>query len=198
MEAKFFKSGQAFRAWLARHCDKETELLVGFYKTQSGLKGITYAEALDEALAAGWIDGVRRRIDDTSYSIRFSPRRARSIWSAVNIKRVKELIAEGRMQPAGMAAFEKRDEKRSAIYSYERSGAAFEGETLAEFMADEKAWAYYQSQPTWYRRTSAFWVVSAKKPETRARRLATLSANSRRGERIDMLTPSGKSKTTRS
>ena len=189
MSAVFFKTAAAFRAWLARHHASATELLVGFHKVGSGRKSITYQEALDEALAFGWIDGVRRRLDDESYSIRFTPRKPTSIWSAVNIKRVKELEVAGRMAPAGLAAFGKRDEKRSAIYSYERSAAALDGEALRTFAANEKALEFYERQAPWYRRTTAHWVISAKRPETRDKRLRTLIDYSARGERIPMLTP---------
>ncbi|HEU4785911.1 MAG TPA: YdeI/OmpD-associated family protein [Gemmatimonadaceae bacterium] len=189
MSAVFFKTAVAFRAWLARHHDSATELLVGLHKVGSGRKSITYQEALDEALAFGWIDGVRRRLDDESYSIRFTPRKPTSIWSAVNIKRVKELEVAGRMAPAGLAAFAKRDEKRSAIYSYERDAAALDAEALTTFAANEKALEFYERQAPWYRRTTAHWVISAKRPETRDRRLRTLIDYSARGERIPMLTP---------
>ncbi len=183
----YFTTPRAFRTWLAKHHASHDEMLLGFYKTTAASKGISYQQALDEALAFGWIDGVRRRVDDERYSIRFTPRRARSIWSAVNIARVKELIAEGRMMPPGMAAYARRDETRSAIYSYERGGATLDGEQRAMFEADRMAWEFYQKQASWYRRTAAFWVVNAKKPETRQRRLATLIARSHDGERLDSL-----------
>jgi uncharacterized protein YdeI (YjbR/CyaY-like superfamily) len=189
MSPVFFKTAAAFRAWLARHHDSATELLVGLHKVASGRKSITYHEALDEALAFGWIDGVRRRLDDDSYSIRFTPRKPTSIWSAVNIKRVKELKAAGRMSPAGLAAFATRDEKRSAIYSYERGAAALDGGALRTFAANKKALEFYERQAPWYRRTTAHWVISAKRPETRDKRLRTLIDYSSRGERIPMLTP---------
>lgn len=189
MSAVFFKTAAAFRVWLARHHDSAKELLVGIHKVGSGRQSITYQEALDEALAFGWIDGVRRRLDDESYSTRFTPRKATSIWSAVNIKRVKELEAAGRMEPAGLAAFAKRDEKRSAIYSYEREAAALDAKALKTFAADRKALEFYERQAPWYRRTTAHWVISAKRPETRDQRLRTLIDYSARGERIPMLTP---------
>ena len=189
MSAAFFKTAAAFRAWLSRHHDSTTELFVGFHKVGSGRRSITYQEALDEALAFGWIDGVRRRLDDESYSIRFTPRRPSSIWSAVNIKRAKELEAAGRMEPAGLAAFAKSDEKHSAIYSDERGAAALDGEALSAFAANKKALEYYERQAPWYRRTTAHWVISAKRAETRDKRLRTLIDYSARGERIPMLTP---------
>src|SRR5204863_6488223 len=147
---------------------------VGFYKTNSGKPSISYQGALDEALAIGWIDGVRRGIDAQSYSIRFSPRKPRSIWSNINIKRVGELIAASRMRPEGLAAFERRDQKRSGIYAYEREHAAFSPAEVKTLAADKKAQAFFSQTPPYYRRTATHWVVSAKRPETRARRMATL------------------------
>jgi uncharacterized protein YdeI (YjbR/CyaY-like superfamily) len=164
--------------------------LVGFYKRGSGKASLTYQEALDEALAFGWIDGIRRSVDAVAYTIRFTPRRPRSIWSAVNIRRVDELSAEGRMQPAGLEAYATRDPKRSAIYSYERASAREKGldsEATASIKADPKAWAFFDAQAPWYKRTSAHWVTSAKRPETRAKRLATLVDCSRQGKRIPPL-----------
>ncbi len=185
----FFETAAAFRAWLARHHDSATDILVGFFKVGSGRLNMTYQQALDEALASGWIDGVRRRIDDERYTIRFTPRKPTSIWSAVNIKRVKELEAAGRMTPAGLAAFAKRDEKRSAIYSYERGHAELDAEALSAFAKSKKALEFYQRQAPWYRRTTAHWVHGAKRAETRDRRLRTLIDYSARGERLPMLTP---------
>lgn len=185
----FFETAASFGAWLARHHDSAAEILVGFYKVKSGRQSMTYQEALDEALAFGWIDGVRRRLDDQGYSIRFTPRKPTSIWSAVNIKRVKELEAAGRMTQAGLAAFAKRDEKRSAIYSYERGNAELDAEALDTFARNKKAFEFYRRQAPWYRRTTARWVHGAKKPETRERRLRTLIDYSARGERLPMLTP---------
>ena len=185
----FFESAPAFRAWLTRHHASEKELLVGFHKVGVGRSTMTYKQALDEALAFGWIDGVRRRLDDESYTIRFTPRKPTSVWSAVNINRARELQAEGRMTAAGLAAFANRDEKRSAIYSYEHGNAALDADTLKVFAENEQALAFYERQAPWYRRTTAHWVLSAKRPETRARRLRTLIDYSARGERLPMLTP---------
>ena len=184
MKARFFRTAAAFHAWLERHHETEPELLVAFYKKTSGKPSITYPEALDEALVYGWIDGIRRGVDADSYTIRFTPRRARSIWSNVNIKRVGELQAAGRMMPAGLAAFEKRDEKRSGIYSYERSEAHFDAVQAKALEADKKAFAYWNAQTPSYRRTVTAWVVNAKKPETRVKRLATLIECSRNGRPI--------------
>jgi uncharacterized protein YdeI (YjbR/CyaY-like superfamily) len=191
----FFDSPKAFGKWLAKNHDKATELWVGYHKVHTGKPSLTWPQSVDEALCFGWIDGVRRSVDDESYTIRFSPRKPTSIWSAVNIKRATELIAEGRMSNAGHAAFARRDEKRSAIYAYEQQHAALEGEALEAMKADCGAWTFYQSQAPWYRRTTAHWVNSAKKPETRARRLATLMECSRKGERLPQLVAlAGKSK----
>jgi uncharacterized protein YdeI (YjbR/CyaY-like superfamily) len=192
MKPTFFKSGTDFRTWLEQHHQAAKELLVGFYKKGSGISGITYPEALDEALAFGWIDGVRRGVDKDTYTIRFTPRKTTSIWSAVNIKRVGELAEAGRMAEAGLAAFAKRDERRSAIYAYERKNVELDASAMKAFKSDRKAWAFYQRQAPWYQRTSTHWVMSAKRPETRTRRLAILMDYSRRGERIPMLTPAKK------
>ncbi|HEY9225188.1 MAG TPA: YdeI/OmpD-associated family protein, partial [Gemmatimonadaceae bacterium] len=162
-KARFFRTADDLRSWLATHHASETELLVGFYKKETRRASVTYSEALDEALAIGWIDGVRRRLDDESYSIRFTPRTPKSIWSKVNIKRAGELIALGRMQAAGLAAFEKRDEKRANSYSYEREMAAFGPAEAKALAADKKASAFFEAQPPGYRRVATHWVVSAKK-----------------------------------
>ncbi|HTE46404.1 MAG TPA: YdeI/OmpD-associated family protein [Gemmatimonadaceae bacterium] len=198
MKAIYFKTGAAFRAWLEQHHGTETELLLGFHKKSASTTGITYQEALDEALAFGWIDGIRRRVDDARYSIRFTPRKPRSTWSAVNIKRVRELIAADRMLKSGLAAFEKRDEQRSAVYSYERAEATFDPLSLKQFKSDQTAWADFQARPPWYRRTATHWATSAKKPETRAKRLATLIECSRKGERIHLLADNTNNTNTKS
>ena len=189
MKPTFFATPPDFRKWLEQNHDTARELLVGFYKKGSGKPSITWPESVDEALCFGWIDGVRRSIDDESYSIRFSPRRARSIWSNVNTKRVAELTEKGRMHPAGIAAFNARDPKRSGIYSFEqrekdqRLGAAYK----AKLKANKKAWAFFQSQASYYQRMMSLWVMSAKKEETRLRRLATLIEDSAAGRRIGLL-----------
>ena len=192
MEPSFFATPQDFRAWLDAHHADAGELLVGFHKKGTGRPSITWPESVDEALCFGWIDGIRRRIDDESYSIRFTPRRARSIWSAVNIMRAGELIAEGRMTQAGLAAFEARDEARSAIYSYEqRHAAKLDAEQEARLRADPAAWEWFQSRPPSWRRAAAYWVTSAKKPETRERRLVTLIEHAAAGRMPKALTPPG-------
>jgi len=185
MEPRFFATSAEFRGWLEAHHADETELLVGFYKRASGRPSITWAESVDEALCFGWIDGVRRSIDADSYSIRFTPRQKRSIWSAVNIRRAEELIAEGRMAPAGLAAFSRRTEDRSRVYSHERSEAPqLDPSQQARFEADAAAWEWFAAQAPFYRRQALHWVTSAKRPETRERRLASLIADSAAGRKV--------------
>jgi len=163
-------------------------LLVGFYKRGSGKPSITWPESVDEALCFGWIDGVRRSLDGDGYTIRFTPRKPRSTWSAVNTKRASELIAQGRMRPAGLEAFEKRTGERSGTYSYEQRHTARLDEVYEQqFRANRKAWDYFQAQAPWYRRTAIWWVVSARREETRLKRLATLIAESERGRSIGPL-----------
>jgi uncharacterized protein YdeI (YjbR/CyaY-like superfamily) len=189
MEPTFFAAPADFRAWLERHHDSVSELLVGFHKKGSGRPSITWPQSVDQALCFGWIDGVRRRIDDASYSIRFTPRKTRSIWSAVNVKRMGELVEQGLAAPAGLAAFERRTEKRTGIYSYERSTpAALEPEQEARLRANDRAAAWFDAQPPGYRRTAAHWVTSAKRPETRERRLSQLIACSEAGRNVPPLT----------
>ena len=179
-----FATAGKFRAWLRAHHARETALLVCIRKAGSSRTGITYAEALDEALCYGWIDGVRRRIDDESFSIRFSPRKPKSIWSRINVAHVKRLIAEGRMQKAGLAAWEAREEKRTGVYSFEQDSHEMPAAYLRFFRANAKAWKWFQAQAPWYRRTLTYWVTSAKKEETRKRRLDELIAKSAAGERM--------------
>jgi uncharacterized protein YdeI (YjbR/CyaY-like superfamily) len=190
MEPTFFATPDEFRAWLQEHHATASELLVGFHKKDSGRPSITWPQAVDQALCFGWIDGVRRRIDDASYSIRFTPRKARSTWSAVNVRRVGELTAEGLMHPAGLAAFERRSADRTAIYSYEqRRGAELDAEQKRRFRANERAWAWFEAQPPSYRRTATHWVISAKRAETTERRLERLIADSAAGRPMPPLTP---------
>jgi uncharacterized protein YdeI (YjbR/CyaY-like superfamily) len=179
---RFFKTPADFRAWLLKHHDTAPELLVGFYKKGSGKPSMTWPESVDEALCVGWIDGIRRRIDDDSYSIRFTPRRSGSIWSAVNTKRVAVLTRERRMRPAGLAAFEARDAKKTAIYSYERETAVWPPAFERQFRANAKAWTHFNAAPPSYRRLATYWVTSAKQEATRQRRLATLIASWEKGQ----------------
>jgi uncharacterized protein YdeI (YjbR/CyaY-like superfamily) len=192
MEPTFFATPAEFRAWLERHHADARELLVGFHKKGSGRPSITWQESVDEALCFGWIDGVRRSIDADSYSIRFTPRQKRSIWSAANIKRARELLELGRMTPAGLAAFEARTDDRSAVYSHEqRKAAQLEPEQQARFEAEPAAWEWFQRQAPWYRRAALHWVTSAKRPETRERRLDALIADSAAGRTVKPLTRPG-------
>jgi len=185
---QFFASPTEWRAWLEKNHAAEQELWVGFYKRDSGRPSITWPEAVDGALCFGWIDGVRKSIDAVSYKIRFTPRKPQSIWSAINIKRAKELSKLGLIHTAGLSAFEKRDGDRSAIYAYEqRQTAKLPQEFENQFRANKKAWKFFHSQPPWYRRTSTYWVISAKKEETRRKRLATLIDCSARQRNIPSL-----------
>jgi uncharacterized protein YdeI (YjbR/CyaY-like superfamily) len=192
MKPAFFKSAADFRDWLAQHHADARELLMGFYRKESGRGGITYPEALDEALSFGWIDGVRKRIDAESYTIRFTPRKPGSIWSAVNIQRVGELTARGLMKPPGLRVYAERDERKSRQYSYEREQAQLDPALDAALRANRKASSFFDAQPPGYRRTATFWVMSAKQEETRARRLAHLIERSASGTRIDLLRPNRK------
>jgi uncharacterized protein YdeI (YjbR/CyaY-like superfamily) len=159
--------------------------VVGFYRKDSGKPSITWPESVDEALCHGWIDGVRRTIDELSYTIRFTPRKSRSNWSAINVRRMAVLIAEKRVRPKGLAAFEQRSAERTGIYSYEnRKKAVLDPEGEEQFKRNKKAWAYFQSEAPSYRRLAIWWVVTAKKEETRRSRLATLIADSALGRRI--------------
>ena len=191
---KFFRTADEFREWLSKHHATKPELLVGFYKKGCGKPSITYPEALDEALAIGWIDGVHRNLAEDSYTIRFSLRTAKSIWSKVNMKRVEELKAAGRMRPEGLAVFERRDAKRSGVSSYEREHAAFGPDELKALKAEPKARTFFEAQPPGYRRVITFWVMSAKRTETRERRMGILIDHSLRGERIPLLTSPSASK----
>ena len=183
-DPKFFPTPAHFRSWLERHHATATELLVGFYKRGSGKPSITWPESVDQALCFGWIDGVRKGVDDDSYTIRFTPRKKNSIWSAVNIKRANELIELGLMRTAGLRAFEARDEARSRIYSYERAAAAFSPDDEKRFRANRAAWKWFNEQPPGYRKQLTYYVTSAKKPETRLRRLEILIAASAEKRRL--------------
>jgi uncharacterized protein YdeI (YjbR/CyaY-like superfamily) len=195
IEPVFFATPADFRRWLEEHHANARELWVGFYKKASGRPSITWPESVDEALCAGWIDGVRKSLDEESYVIRFTPRQASSTWSAVNIKRMAELIEQGRVLPAGLAAFEKCSEKKSAIYSYEqRKTAELDDASQKLFRKHAAAWEYFQAQPPWYRRTTAWWILSAKKEETRQKRLTLLIEASAQEQWIQGLSRPDKSK----
>jgi uncharacterized protein YdeI (YjbR/CyaY-like superfamily) len=175
----FFATPAEFRRWLEANHETADELAVGFYKRASGKPSMTWSEAVDEALCFGWIDGVRRPHGEDSYTIRFTPRRPGSHWSAVNVKKANQLIADGRMRPAGQKAFEQRRPDRTAQASYERSDEPeLTPEQERQFKEHAKAWEFFSAQPPWYRRTALHWVTSAKKPETRERRLQRLIAAS--------------------
>lgn len=184
MDPTFFPAPADFRNWLRRHHASAPELWVGFYKKHTERPSITWPESVDEALCVGWIDGIRKTIDAESYRIRFTPRRRGSTWSAVNIQRVAVLTNEKRMQPAGLAAFAARIEKKSGIYAYEQRSENLPERYARRFRRNKKAWTFFAAQPPSYRKTLSWWVVSAKQEATRARRLAKLIAESARGQRL--------------
>jgi uncharacterized protein YdeI (YjbR/CyaY-like superfamily) len=198
-EPTFFAAPEEFRAWLEAHHETASELLVGFYKVKTGIPSMTWSESVDEALCFGWIDGKGRRIDDKSHTIRFTPRRKGSIWSAVNVTKVTTLTEEGRMRPAGIAAYQARREDRTAIYSFERDEpAAFSPEHNAQLLANAAAREFFENQAPWYQRAATHWVVSAKRQDTRDRRMATLIDDSAVGRRIKHLDRSATSNATAS
>lgn len=193
MDAMFFETPAAFAAWLEEHHTATRELWVGYNKKGSGRPSITWPESVDEALCFGWIDGLRKSIDEQRYRIRFTPRKPGSTWSAVNVQRVAELTAPGRMRPAGLHAFAQRVEARTGIYAHEqRHAAALNAEAEALFRANAPAWAFFQSQSPSYQRTATWWVISAKQAATRHKRLATLIEDSAQGRTIKPLTRPGK------
>jgi uncharacterized protein YdeI (YjbR/CyaY-like superfamily) len=191
MPAKLFRTPAEFRKWLEANHHCTTELWLGMYNQRSNKKSITYREALDEALCFGWIDGVRKSINPTTFQQRFTPRKPKSYWSAVNIKRWKQLLELGRVAPAGIDAFDRRSQD-SAKYSFESRPKKLPPAYEKQFRANPAAWKFFQAQAPWYQRTSTFWVVSAKLEATRQRRLAKLIADSENGRRLDMLAPNAK------
>ncbi|HEU4837261.1 MAG TPA: YdeI/OmpD-associated family protein [Pyrinomonadaceae bacterium] len=184
MQPKFFTSPEKFREWLEKNHDSATELMIGFHKKASDKKSITYAEALAEALCFGWIDGVRKRLNETSYVQRFTPRKPRSIWSNINVNHVERLKKDGRMHPAGLAAYALRDPKRTGIYSFENRPRELDPEYEKTFRQNKAAWKFFQEQPPWYKRLMIFRTMSAKKEETRLRRLQQLIESSEKGVRM--------------
>jgi uncharacterized protein YdeI (YjbR/CyaY-like superfamily) len=178
MTPTFFAKQSDFRKWLEKNHQKESELLVGFYKVDSGKPSITWSQSVDEALCFGWIDGVRTSIDKNSYQIRFTQRKPTSIWSAINIKKVEELMQQGLMQPPGLASFEKRTENKSRIYAHEIAEVNLSSDFEKQFKANKIAWDYFQSLAPSYRKISANWVMSAKQEATRIKRLNELIADS--------------------
>ena len=183
MTPRFFRTPSAFRAWLERHHRTRRELIVGFHHVGSGKPSVTYPQARDEALCFGWIDGVRRNYDATSYTVRFTPRKPESTWSRVNLERVRELKAEGRMRPAGLSAHAARDPKKAIQYSFEHAPRPLDAAAVRTFKANRRAWSWFETQAPWFRRTAAWWVMSAKREDTRARRLRMLIDSAARGER---------------
>src|SRR5262245_33945477 len=188
MKPKFFRTPSAFRAWLAKHHATADALWVGFYKKGSGKPSMTWSESVDEALCFGWIDGIRKSIDAVSYTIRFTPRKSGSIWSSVNIKRAQALIEEGRMQPTGLNAYQRRKENKSGIYSYEQRQANLEPPYERLLKKNRPAWRFFQAQPASYRKAVSWWIVSAKKEQTRLKRLEALMAHSAKQERLPEFT----------
>jgi uncharacterized protein YdeI (YjbR/CyaY-like superfamily) len=188
METRDFKNQAEFRAWLVKHHATATELGVVLHRKASGEPSMTWSEAVDQALCFGWIDSVARRLDDTRQVQRFTPRKPKSNWSAVNIKKVEELTAHGLMMPTGLAAFARREEARSGVYSYEnRHLASLDPEREAMFRAARGAWDFFSRQPPSYRQTSIYWVMNAKREETRSSRLARLLSVSAEGRRLPNL-----------
>jgi uncharacterized protein YdeI (YjbR/CyaY-like superfamily) len=189
-DAIYFAAAAEFGDWLARNHATATEVWVGYWKRATGRPSLTWSQAVDEAICFGWIDGVMHGVDGERHEQRFTPRKPTSNWSAINIAKVERLRAEGRMQPAGEAAFARRRADRSGVYSYEqRKDPRLEAEQEARFKADRAAWEYFMSRPPSYRKPALWWVISAKRPETRERRLATLIADSAAGRPIKSLTP---------
>ena len=183
MKPRFFETPKDLRAWLAEHHATATELWVGLYKKASGRTSVTWPEVVDEALCVGWIDGIRKSIDDESYMNRLTPRKPTSNWSAVNVKRFGQLKRQGRVRPSGQAAFDKRKD-RTGVYSYEqRHEIELDPAFAKRFRATKRAWSWFQTQPTSYRSAATYWVMSAKKNETRERRLAALIEDSAHGRR---------------
>jgi uncharacterized protein YdeI (YjbR/CyaY-like superfamily) len=192
IEPIFFSAQQDWHKWLEEHHDKESEIWIGFYKTGSGIKGITNKEAVDEALCFGWIDGLVKGIDNHTWKKRFTPRKPRSIWSNINIKRVEELSQLGLMRPEGLKAFSLRDGKRSGIYSFENERKEFSGAFLDTFLDHKGAWQYFLSTAPSYQKVATHWVLSAKQEATRQKRLQKLIEDSEKGKRLDHLTSPGK------
>ncbi len=189
----FFPTSADFRAWFEANHDKSRELLVGFHKRDSGKPSITWPESVQVALCFGWIDGVRKSLDETSYMIRFTPRKPTSTWSFININLVRKLTKQGLMHPAGLKAFAARSEKKSAIYSYEqRKNPQFAREQEKQFRANKSAWEFFRSQAPWYQRVTTYWVISAKREETKLKRLSELIGHSQDQHRLPGLIPAKK------
>lgn len=184
MKPVFFKKQSDLRKWFEKNADTATSLLVGFYRVATGKPSITWSQSVDEALCFGWIDSIRNSIDDESYSIRFTPRKPNSIWSAVNIKKVEELKKKGLMKPKGLELFSMMDKNKLKTYSFERSLVEFSPQFEKKFKANKKAWKFFQQMPPSYRKPVINWVMTAKQEETQLRRLATLIKDSEEGRKI--------------
>lgn len=185
MKYRYFRSASQFRDWLSNNHASVLEIYVGFYKTGSGRKWITYAEALDEALCFGWIDGVRKNIDGERWSIRFTPRKSTSVWSLVNINHARRLTKLGKMMPAGLAAFQRRDKEKSKIYSYENQNRPLAAVHAKRFKSNKKAWDFFRGQAPSYQKIARWWIIRAKREDTRLRRLDLLIEASADGVRLD-------------
>jgi uncharacterized protein YdeI (YjbR/CyaY-like superfamily) len=185
MPPKFFRTQNELRKWFEKNHDQRDELWIGFYKKESGRGGVDYKQALDEALCTGWIDGVRKNIDEERWMIRFTPRKKKSYWSAVNTKRAKELIAQGKMLPPGLAVFEARDVEKTQKYAFEREHVQFDAASEKTFRANKTAWEFWSAQPPGYRKVLTWYVVGAKREETRASRLQKLIDASAKKKRIE-------------
>jgi uncharacterized protein YdeI (YjbR/CyaY-like superfamily) len=185
---KTFRTAAAFRAWLEEHHTTTTELVVRLFKVHAAGRGLTYVQALDEALCFGWIDGVLHRLDEDSFSLRFTPRKPKSIWSKRNVAHVERLTQAGKMTEAGLAAFRAKDDRRSGVYSFEQQGPGLSAGFTKSLRANSAAWTWYERQPPYYRRITAHWVMSAKRQETLAKRLAILIDCSARGVKIPPFT----------
>jgi uncharacterized protein YdeI (YjbR/CyaY-like superfamily) len=188
MELQFFKSSSEFRKWLAKNHAEVNELWIGFYKISSNIKSITYPDAVDQALCFGWIDGIKKKVDEFSYTHRFTPRKSKSIWSSNNIKRVGELAKLGFMHPSGIKVFDQRDKKKIKQYSYERKILTLDQSYIKIFKSHENAWSFFISQPPSYQKVAIFWVMSAKKEETRLRHLNILIEDSENKKRLAVVT----------
>lgn len=187
LTAVYFSSPAEFRAWLTVHHESATELLVGFHKSGTGKPTMTWTESVREALCFGWIDGVRKRVDDARYTIRFTPRKSTSIWSAVNVRHIEELTAAGLMYPAGIAAFEKKRDSKSSVYSFEQRTVELPEPYVTTFCKQKRAWNWFERSAPSYRKAAVWFVVSAKREETRVRRLAQLIECSGNEERLPHL-----------
>lgn len=191
MKPTFFKTPAAFRRWFEKHHESSQELLVGFYKVDSGKPSITWPEAVDEALCFGWIDGVRRSLGEEAYVIRFTPRKAKSYWSSVNLRKAEAQIAAGRMHPKGLAAFQARDASGKRKYSFENAPVEMPESCAALLKKHPKAAAFHSGTSPSYRKTVAFWLSSAKTEETRMRRMRELIESAERGLKVRQFTPPG-------